>query len=221
MVYWWVMCDHDFHVIFSKDKDGYKDDEEPFEEAFYDFTTKYSVSRSVINMKSHSGKSEKGETAKNRLLQHIYSKGDISTCLPIYLDELNNRFRENNRKKSKKEKSVGVSVLSLLSKFATLVNPSKFSMMDRNAKWSLKQLGYTEKVNISSYKEFHEGFESYYKEFNDLVYNDSNDDNIYFYKLLEKIIDNKEDMIDIDVFQRRVADKYLWHYYNTKYPKGS
>ena len=96
------------------------------------------------------------------------------------------------------------SLRSLLSKYATLINPLVYTMYDTRAVANLKQLdGKGVHSKFRSYTDFYTEFTKYEKS----LYEQIEDADIAYYIGLCR---RQGKPIDIHIFKRRLADKYLW-----------
>ena len=177
-VYWWVDCEHRYHHLFKQDKEV--DDE--YRNTFYEFTKKYSVRRNI------KGSDHRPVFA---LLDKLNNLDFVSRTLegePNLIDEID-------------ETLPGRSIRSLLSKYATLINPQAYTMYDTRAVNSLKEFG--GKRGYMSYALFYKQFLAYQTILVDAI----NDHDVEYYIGLCK---KQEKPINIDIFKRRLTDKYLW-----------
>ena len=135
-VYWWVDCQQRYHLLLKQDKEV--DDE--YRNTFYEFTKKYSVRRNI------KGSDHRPVFA---LLDKLNNLDFVSRTLegePNLIDEID-------------ETLPGRRIRSLLSKYATLINPQAYTMYDTRAISSLKI--FRGKWSYKSYVGFYTQFLSY------------------------------------------------------------
>ena len=179
---WWVFYEHDFHKLFSRHSitDLHKKSE--IQNAFYDFTILYSVKRNIKG---------KGMGPTNQLLNDLnvfkFEKRVKQNDITV-IDEFDQNYDP--------------SIVSLLSKYATLINPEYYTMRDTKAVNGLRQFGLKHKKN--SYQEFYGIFVKYRNE----VENEIKDQTSFYFDILLKRFPNKA--ISEAAFKNRVLDKILW-----------
>ena len=180
-VYWWVDCEHRYHHLFKQDKEI----DIKYQNTFYEFTNMYSVRRNI------KGSDNRPVFA---LLDKLNNLDFVSRTLegePNLIDEID-------------ETLPGRSIRSLLSKYATLINPKAYTMFDGRA---------TAALNAYNKKNRHRKFNNYkdfYCEFKgseESLIEQIKDDDIDYYLAL---CTRQGKSIDNDIFKRRLADKYLW-----------
>ena len=177
-IYWWVDCEHRYHHLFKQDREI--DDE--YRSTFYEFTKKYSVRRTIKG---------DGQAQVSKLLDQLYKNDFINKAIAGEPNLIDNIDKDHS----------GKSIRSLLSKYATLINPLVYTMYDTRGVNSLKEFG--GKRGYMSYAVFYTQFLAYQTILVDAL----NDHDVeYYIDLCEK----QEKPIDIDIFKRRLADKYLW-----------
>ena len=177
-VYWWVDCEQRYHHLLKQDKEI----DIKYQNTFYEFTNRYSVRRTIKG---------NGEIPVLNLLDQLYKNDFINKA----------RAGEPNLIDNIDKDGSGKSIRSLLSKYATLINPKAYTMYDTRAVNSLKEFG--GKRGYKSYAGFYTQFLSYQT----ILVEALNDSDVeYYIDLCEK----QEKPIDIDIFKRRLTDKYLW-----------
>ena len=177
-VYWWVDCEHRYHHLFKHDKEI--DDE--YRSTFYEFTKKYSVRRNIKGS---------GYSPVFALLDKLNNLDFVSRALegkPNLIDEID-------------ETLPGRSIRSLLSKYATLINPLVYTMYDTRGVKSLR--AYREVNRYRSYVKYLEDFNSHKKDMQERV----NDTDLNYYIDLCK---KQKCPCPKQIFINRLADKDLW-----------
>ena len=187
-VYWWVDCEAAYHSVFKS-----KSINKNTQEVFYKFTKKYSVRRTLT------GTGAKGKDATDYLLTKLnsefYSKAKAAKDVS---------FVDDNAKAYTEKK-----IVSLLSKYATLISPDYFGMYDGNALWSLRQ--YDNEYKISDYASFFKAFTNFKtKELPKIKSKTIK----YYLDMLQKRFKNLKSPITDQVFKNRLADKLLWVYFD-------
>ena len=177
-IYWWVDCEHRYHQLFKQDKEI----DIKYQNTFYEFTNRYSVRRTIKG---------NGEIPVLNLLDQLYKNDFINKA----------RAGEPNLIDNIDKDGSGKSIRSLLSKYATLINPKAYTMYDTRAVNSLKEFG--GKRGYMSYALFYKQFLAYQTILVDAI----NDHDVEYYIGLCK---KQEKPINIDIFKRRLTDKYLW-----------
>ena len=181
-IYWWVDCEHRYHDLFKQDKEI----DIKYQNTFYEFTNKYSVRRTL---------SGKGQGVTDELLSslNVFKTACLKGNHDI-IDETDTTLA----------KAGFNSLRSLLSKYATLINPLVYTMYDTMAVANLKQLdGKGVHSKFRSYTDFYTEFTKYEKS----LYEQIEDADIAYYIGLCR---RQGKPIDIHIFKRRLADKYLW-----------
>ena len=180
-VYWWVDCEQRYHHLLKQDKEI----DNKYRNTFYEFTNRYSVRRTIKG---------NGEIPVLNLLDQLYKNDFINKA----------RAGEPNLIDNIDKDGSGKSIRSLLSKYATLINPKAYTMFDGRA---------TAALNAYNKKNRHRKFNNYkdfYCEFKgseESLIEQIKDDDIDYYLAL---CTRQGKSIDNDIFKRRLADKYLW-----------
>ena len=195
-VQWTVDYEYDFHQRYSLGLEGYKKDKVGFAKDFYDFTNIYSVRRTV--------KGKKQEVTDSLLKLIIMSDfiHSVHKGEPMAIDNFNNEYMERG----------DTSILSLLSKFATLCNPSAYTMLDGNSKASLSAI-LNKKEEYSTYLSFWNDFKIFKGKF---ILELNPKDTIFWLDILYQRFGINSQIITEEIFQNRLADKYLWVMKNEK-----
>jgi len=184
--YWWVDCEDEYHRQFRS-----IDIKRLPYDAFYAFTIKYSVRRTF------SVKDAPGQQASNSLLKDL-SREFISSCVAGNKDAVDSygEFHGHN-------------IRSLLSKFATLINPNVFTMYDGNSRVGLnRENSRGDHAVPARYSSFLKEFFVFKKKMNNSI---KENDIKYYLSLLYDKQSVDPGSLTYDIFINRVADKYLWY----------
>ncbi|MEM9549311.1 MAG: hypothetical protein AAGA77_25280 [Bacteroidota bacterium] len=197
-IHWWIMRDYEYHNLFKQGKSAYQEDTSSYEEKFIEFSNKYSVFKFV---KTTERKAILAKLMRSEFHEEVLN-GKISTItdhLPL-TTTLNKKGRKFHH-------------LSMLSKYATLINPIAFRMLDQNAIWSISQLskglelGYKQsewKNDFAKFAAVFEKIKSY------ALAQGLEDISVHHYAYVKDGFPAKP--IPKEAFINRVVDKFLWHY---------
>ncbi len=197
-IYWWNRSEGYYHKYFKKLDVIYTNKKQLnffISKLFNSFLNEYSVRRN-INKGSDSVNSFIDEIVEQNFIMKV-KEGDVR-CI----DEMSAKLLNSG-------KSVKKRTISLLSKFAFLINPIDFSLYDtlaREAVWEIHAKG-IRKNSLMSYSNFISGV-------NDLL------------NLNSQIIKSQQSTLELfegteaydyfsqnnEAFGRRIMDKYLWMY---------
>lgn len=190
--YWWINWEGYYHTVFRKWKLKTAATLVESDYAlFHDFAKQYSVMRTVTG----------GKAVLDHLLRILVVEPFLSevtqgtiTMVDGYADVLG---QEQNK------------LTSLLSKFATLVNPSDFTMYDGLAKVGLARLLYGQDSSRThrEYSTFHRDWLAARAVLKEQVSTRSID---LHYHYVCSSFDTDSSLLTREIYFNRVTDKYLW-----------
>ena len=190
--YWWVNWESYYHTVFRKWK--LKTAATLLESdyaLFYDFAKQYSVIRTVTG----------GKVVLDQLLRTLVDEPFLSEVTQGTVEVIDGYADVLSHEENK--------LTSLLSKFATLVNPSDFTMYDGLAKVGLARLLYGQDSSRKhrEYSTFHVDWLAARAMLKDLVSTRSMD---LHYHYVCSSFDTDSSLLTRDIYFNRVTDKYLW-----------
>lgn len=198
-IHWWVLKEHKYHKSFSTSSDNLEKD-------FLQFTKDYSVFKFIT--------SDKRLEVLNKLQSDCFISDVLNKGLDANLWEYL-PLTETSYLRKKDGKLITSTHLSMLSKFATLINPEEFTMLDRNAVASISDVleAYDYEVTKSLLKSDYDYFKSRFDHFKVIVMQNDyfKDIETHFNYLQNTFPDHP---ISRPAFINRVLDKFLWHLYN-------
>ncbi|MFT6336460.1 MAG: hypothetical protein ACJATI_003219 [Halioglobus sp.] len=200
-IHWWIHREYKYHISFTHSKND-------LQSSFLQFTKDYSVFTRI--------ESNKRLEILNKLQNADFIKNISIDGSELDLDSYLH-LTETSYEREKDGMLIRSYHLSMLTKFATLINPEEFTMLDTNAVTSLGRIleaydfDFSKSQLKKDYSYFKTGFDHYseivkqYRYYTDLTSH---------YNYLK---DNfKEYPISETAFQNRVLDKFLWHMHNEK-----
>ena len=196
-IYWWIRDEYYYHKIFSNIESIFKEEEQVdlfTNYLFKTFARQYSVHRTINDFNNE---------AKNLLeflntedyFKHV-TKNEIG-IIDVIASKLKGRFAKGKP-------------ISLLSKFAFLINPEYFSLYDKFARNSINSIIKSNDSNYSKAKD------KIYIQFINKI---NSEIEVNKAELLNQIyvLVNLQPKVEIDfleknprIFIRRIFDKYLW-----------
>lgn len=182
-VKWWVDCEAKYHGAFTNNQHKHNQ-----KKVFYAFTKKYSVRRTIIG---------KNQDATNRLyywLEKSAFKQAMKEKDGSFIDKIADDYEGNN-------------IISLLSKYATLIKPDYYAMYDRNALYTLK--AYDNKFKSKKYADFFATFRNFKKTELPKIPSETID---FYVDMLGKRFPKLETKITKEIYKNRLTDKLLWVY---------